>query len=94
MEVLLELTEASPPGIFKGAHEGPSAAKPQPKIRNISRKDAKAAKKIVIRTCRSSRLGGKNSESESPISEKFPRAAKTLKHEEWPIGLDSDRIST
>ena len=59
-EVLLELTEAPPPRIFKGAHEGPSAAKPQPKIRNISRKDAKAAKKIVIRTWRSSRVGGRN----------------------------------
>jgi hypothetical protein len=40
--------------------ENTTRQKPQPKIRNISRKDAKAAKKIVIRTWRSSRLGGRN----------------------------------
>jgi hypothetical protein len=47
----------------KYSPQRPSAAKPQPKNRNISRKDAKAAKKktiLVIRTWRSSRLGGKN----------------------------------
>ena len=62
--------------------------KPQPKIRDISRKDAKhvlsnvegAAKKIVIRTWRSSRLGGKDSDSEHPVLKKFARAGQIVNY--------------
>jgi hypothetical protein len=70
-----------------GDREGPSAAAPQPKIRNISRKDAKAAKKIVIRTWRSLRLGGKNSESENPVLEKFARAGKIVNQSSTKVGV-------
>ena len=67
-ETWLSITGYSGFSVKKDSPQRPSAAKPQPKIRNISRKacpepsrrDAKAAKKIVIRTWRSSRLGGRN----------------------------------
>jgi hypothetical protein len=66
---------------FGEADHGFIAKGPQSKIRNISRKDAKAAKKIVLQTWRSSRLGA----SKSPFHllrqpEKFAQAAATLKH--------------